>query len=96
MTVCALTVDKELLLVGQDAGQVRPLQATLPLGRVPRAPVAEVLVAVALELVPAVVARLCVCAQQGTESGRHKSETFSYTCILLIMTQNRGKKTGRP
>lgn len=62
VTVCALTVDKELLLVGQDAGQVRPLQATLPLGRVPRAPVAEVLVAVALELVPAVVARLCVCA----------------------------------
>lgn len=62
---CALTVDEELLLVGQDAGQVRPLQATLPLGRVPRAPVTEVLVAVALELVPAIVTRFCVCSQHG-------------------------------
>lgn len=60
-----LTVDEELLLVGQDAGQVRPLQATLPLGGVPCASVAEVLVAVALELVPAIVARLRVCSQRG-------------------------------
>lgn len=60
LVVVANTVDEDLLLVGQDAGQVRSLQAALPLRRVPRAPVREVLVALPLELVPAVVTRLRV------------------------------------
>lgn len=50
--------------MGQDAGQVRSLQAALPLRRVPRAPVRKVLVALPLELVPAIVTGLRVCRKQ--------------------------------
>lgn len=60
LVVMANTVDEDLLLVGQDAGQVSSLQAALPLRRVPGAPVREVLVALPLELVPAVVTGLRV------------------------------------
>ena len=57
---CRLTVDVVLLLLGQHADQVGPVHAALPLGRVPGAAVGEVLVAVGLELGPAVAARLRV------------------------------------
>ena len=62
-----LTVDKLLLFVGDDASQVGPLQTTLPLGRVPVATVGEVLVTVALELVPAIGTHFCVCRDEGSE-----------------------------
>lgn len=54
------TIHKHLLLVRQDACEVGTLQATLPLSSVPRAAVSEVLVALPLELVPAVVTGLRV------------------------------------
>lgn len=56
-----LTVDKQLLLLRQDAGQVGALQPTLPLRGVPGATVCEVLVAVGLKLLPAEAANLRVC-----------------------------------
>lgn len=54
------TIHKHLFLVRQDACEVGTLQATLPLSSVPRAAVSEVLVALPLELVPAVVTGLRV------------------------------------
>lgn len=44
----------------QDAGEVGTLQATLPLRSIPCAAVSEVLVALPLELVPAVITGLRV------------------------------------
>lgn len=55
-----LTVYKLLLLVGGDADQMSALHATLSLCRVPAFPLGAVLVAASLELVPAVVTRLCI------------------------------------
>lgn len=55
-----LTVDELLLLVGGDADQMSALHATLSLCRVPAFPLGAVLVAASLELVPAVVTRLCI------------------------------------
>ncbi len=53
-----LTINKELLFMGQDAGEVTALQATLSLRCFPCPPVCEVLIAVALKLVPAKVTNL--------------------------------------
>lgn len=50
-----------LLLLRQDAGQVRAVQATLSLGGIPGAPVREVLVAVRLKLPPTESANLDIC-----------------------------------
>lgn len=58
LIIMAHTIHKHLLFLGQDAGEVSSLQATLPLGRVPGAPVGEVFVALALEFVPAIVTGL--------------------------------------
>lgn len=55
-----LTVDKLLLIMGENAGEVCPLYPTLLLRCIPVPPLGDVLVAVALELVPAIVTRLSV------------------------------------
>lgn len=54
------TVDKLLLLLRQDAGQVGAVKPALPLRSVPGATVRKVLVAVRLELVPAEATNLSV------------------------------------
>lgn len=66
LRMAVLTVDKVLLLQGDDASQVGPLHTTLPLCRVPAAAMGEVLVAVALELVPTITTRLRVCGEDGS------------------------------
>lgn len=55
-----LTIYKELLLVGQDAGEVTALQTTLSFPGFPCPSVCEVFIAVALKLVPAKVTNLCI------------------------------------
>ena len=66
--ICAwkktLTVDKLLLLVGGDAGEVSPLEPTLSLCHVPVPPLRDILVAVALELVPAIVTHIRICGER--------------------------------
>lgn len=59
-----LTVDKDLLLLGQDADQVGAMEPTLPLSSVPGPTVCEVLVAVRLKLAPARSTHLCVCTDR--------------------------------
>lgn len=54
------TVDKLLLLLRQDAGQVGAVQPALSLCSVPGATMREVLVAVRLELMPAEATNLSV------------------------------------
>lgn len=66
LVIMTHTIHKHLFLVGQDACEVGTLQTTLPLGSVPRAAVSEVLVALPLELVPAIVTGLRVLFTQGT------------------------------
>lgn len=76
---------------------MRPLQATLPLRRVPRAPVAEVLVAVTLELVPTVVTRLGVCSQQGQKedmTNQRRCLRFALEHIFSVTQKHLGKSIG--
>lgn len=62
----ARTVDEAVLLLRVDAGEVPGAAAAVPLRVLPGAPAGEVAVAVALELVPVVVAALRVCGDMGT------------------------------
>lgn len=64
------TVHKHLFLVRQDACEMRALQTAFPFSCVPRAPMGEVFVALALEFVPAVVTRLCVLFTKCTNVAR--------------------------
>lgn len=60
LIIMAHTIHKHLFLMRQDACEMGALQTALPFSRIPRASVGEVLVALPLEFVPAVVTRLCV------------------------------------
>lgn len=59
-----LTIDEQLLLLGQDAGQVSAVQTTLPLSSVPRPAVGEVFIAVRLKLLPSKPTHLSVCSEE--------------------------------
>lgn len=66
LIVMAQTIYKELLLVGQDAGEVTALQTTLSFRCFPCPSVCEVFIAVALKLVPAKVTNLCILLTVGS------------------------------
>lgn len=60
LVVAPKTVDELLLLVGGNAGQMSTMHAALPLCSFPVLPLGEVLVAVALKLMPAIGAGFCI------------------------------------
>lgn len=66
LIVVAQTIYEELLFVGQDAGQVSALQTTLSFCCLPRPPVGEVLIAVALKLLPTKVTNLRILLTEGS------------------------------
>lgn len=60
LIIMAHTIHKHLFLMRQDAGEMGALQTALPFSRIPRASVGEVLVALPLEFMPAIVTCLSV------------------------------------
>lgn len=88
-----LTVDKLLLFVGGDAGQMSPLHSTLSLCCFPVSSMGEVLVAVTLKLVPAIATCFCIWWDRKAE-GISKPEKNSFTTdqqTLSIMTFSNHK-----
>lgn len=66
LIVMPQTINKELLFMGQDTGEVTALQTTRSFRCFPCPPVCEVLIAVALKLVPAKVTNLRVLLTEGS------------------------------
>lgn len=66
LIVMSQAINKELLFMGQDTGEVTTLQTTLSFRCFPCPPVCEVLIAVALKLVPAKVTNLRILLTEGS------------------------------
>lgn len=92
----ALTVDKFLLLGGDNAAQVRLLLPTAALGIHPALAVREVAVTVALELGPALLAQLLVCnTGQGLEGrGRGRSGWPWWLPIVSLPSVSHPQRRG--
>lgn len=82
-----LTVDKHLLLLGQDADQVGAMEPTLPLSGVPGPTVYDVFVAVGLKLVPAKFTQLWVCRNRKA-TACSKKVTKKAECMILSENVN--------
>lgn len=81
-----LTVDEQLLLLWQDAGQVGAVQPTLPLSGVPGPTVCEVLVAVRLKLLPTKSTNLSVCKDRENKVLKNckPAQSLTYSPCFIV------------